>query len=159
MKPQKKHTNNSNPKEVNKESIFKLFEENSEEKEYFKNESKKLEKVLNSSTFKIGMFTKLILNYHAFHSKLEKFLKKEEPTYNIESTKESSEFVVYNRAWFYLNQVDLSQKEDIYSILDFNPKLLNNTLESALLYFQNKEEYLKCAHIFKIQQILKESKR
>ena len=158
MKPQKKYTNKLNPKEVNKENLFNLFEENPGREENIQDANKKLEDFKNSPTVKIGMFTKLILNHHVFHSKLEKFLQREEPTYNIESTKESSEFVVYNRAWFYLNQVDPSQKEDIHSILDFNPKLLNNALESALMYFQDREEYLRCAHIFRIQQILRESK-
>ena len=142
-------------------NIFNLFDDENTPKvvEPTKKLVDKLKEFKDSPTVKIGMFTKLILNHHVFHSKLENFLKKEEPTYDVKSTKESSEFVVYNRAWFYLNQVDLDKKEDIFAILDFNPNTLNNALESALLYFEGREEYLKCAHIFKIQQILKESKR
>lgn len=142
-------------------NIFNLFDDENTSKvaEPTKKLEDKLKEFKDSPTVKIGMFTKLILNHHIFHSKLEKFLKQEEPAYDVKSTKESSEFVVYNRAWFYLNQVDINQKEDIFAILDFNPNTLNNALESALLYFEDKEEYLKCAHIFKIQQILKESKR
>ena len=113
----------------------------------------------HSSTIKIGMFAKLILNHKAFHVKLDKFLKSEEPSYNIEPTKESSEYIVYNRAWFYLDQVDLDKKEDIFALLDFNNDVLNNALENALIYFEGGEEYLKCAHIFRIQQVLRESKR
>lgn len=139
--------------------VFSLFDNDSGILESAKEVRNKLDNLKDNPIVKIGMFTKLILNHQVFHSKLEKFLKKEEPTYNVESTKESSEFVIYNRAWFYINQIDLSKKEDIFAILDFNPKLLNNSLESALMYFENREEYLKCAHIFKIQQILKESKR
>lgn len=157
MKPRKKHTNNLNSEGVNKEKIFNLFEDSSEVID--NNIKEKIEDFKNSPSMKIGMFTKLILNHQVFHQKLEKFLKKEEPSYNVESTKESSEFVVYNRAWFYLNQIDITKKEDILSILHFNPKLLNNALASALSYFQYYEEYLKCAHIFKIQQILKESEK
>ena len=142
-------------------NIFNLFDDENISKvaEPTKKLEDKLKEFKDSPTVKIGMFTKLILNHHIFHSKLEKFLKQEEPAYDVKSTKESSEFVVYNRAWFYLNQVDISQKEDVFAILDFNPNTLNNALESALLYFEDKEEYLKCAHIFRIQQILKESKR
>ena len=142
-------------------NIFNLFDDENTSKvaEPTKKLEDKLKEFKDSPTVKIGMFTKLILNHHIFHSKLEKFLQQEEPTYDVKSTKESSEFVVYNRAWFYLNQVDLDKKEDIFAILDFNPNTLNNALESALLYFEGREEYLKCAHIFKIQQILKESKR
>tara|TARA_B110000977_G_C10895093_1_gene422965 strand:+ start:19 stop:468 length:450 start_codon:yes stop_codon:yes gene_type:complete len=144
---------------INKDNIFGLFEGDYDTLKNAKDLSGKIDNFNSSPTIKIGMFTKLILNHNIFHQKLEKFLTKEEPNYSIESTKESSEFIVYNRAWFYLNQVDMSQKEDVFAILDFNPKILNNALESALLYFQNREEYEKCAHIFKIQQVLRESKR
>jgi len=44
-------------------------------------------------------------------------------------------------------------------VLDFDSKILIKTLESALIYFENLEEYEKCAHIYKFQKILKESKR
>lgn len=146
---------------MNPNNIFGLFDDKGTSGiiEDAKDVKNKLEEFKDSPIVKIGMFTKLILNHHVFHSKLESFLKKEEPTYDVQSTKESSEFVVYNRAWYYLNQVNINKKEDIFAILDFNPKMLNKALESALLYFENGEEYLKCAHIFKIQQILRESKR
>jgi hypothetical protein len=142
------------------DNVFNLFddESNSDIVENAKEIKDKLEEFKDSPIVKIGMFTKLILNHQVFHSKLESFLKKEEPTYDVQSTKESSEFVVYNRAWYYLNQVDINKKKDLFAVLDFNPKMLNKALESALLFFENGEEYLKCAHIFKIQQILKERK-
>ena len=44
-------------------------------------------------------------------------------------------------------------------VLDFNSKLLSQTLESAIQYFEEEEEFEKCAHIFKFQKIIKESKR
>lgn len=137
---------------MDKDKIFNLFEGD------VKKETKPEKTIIPSPTLKIGMFAKLVLNHEAFHVKLDKFLKKEEPAYDVESTKESSEFVVYNRAWFYLEQINVDKKEDIFAILDFNPKTLNRALEMALVYFENGEEYLKCAHIFKIQQILKERK-
>ena len=143
---------------MDKNKIFKLFEENSNTLDIFNSIDTSFKKNKLNPTFKIGMFTKLILNHQVFHIKLEKFLKEEETEFNIKSTKEASEFVVFNRAWFYLNQVNPSSKEDILAILDFNPKLLNNALENSLIYFENGEEYLKCAHIFKIQQILRERK-
>jgi hypothetical protein len=109
---------------------------------------------LSPSYIKLGMFTKLILNHQVFHTKLEKFLKEEEPSYQVNSKKNDSAFIVYNRAWFYLSQIDLNKKRDVSSILKFNPNLLNNSLNSALRYFEYCEEYEKCAYIFKIQQFL-----
>lgn len=140
---------------MNKDKIFGLFEEKGNET----NHLEKLDLPYNDSYMKIGMFTKLILNHFVFHAKLEKFLQQEEPSYNIQSTKEASSFVVFNRAWHYLKQVDPNDKETVFTILEFNPNSLNKALDSALQYFEDIEEYEKCAHIFKIKTILKESKK
>ena len=97
---------------INKDKLFQLFVDGKEiEDAKTKNE---LKDFMNGPFAKIGMFVKLIQNHKIFHQKLEKFLKKEQPNYNVESTKEASEF------------------------------------------FQEYEEYEKCAHLFKIQQIVKE---
>jgi hypothetical protein len=142
---------------VNKDRIFNLFDNSVDENQI---DQKNTLVVFNNSPYhKLGMFTKLIVNHFIFHAKLEKFLKKEEPSYNVQSTKEASEFVVFNRAFNYLNQIDPLDKEVIFAILDFDSKILTKTLESALIYFENLEEYEKCAHIHKFQKILKESKR
>ena len=85
---------------INKDKIFGLFIEGKEiTDEKTKSEIKEF---MNGPFAKIGMFVKLIQNHHIFHQKLEKFLKKEQPNYNVESTKEASEFTVYNRAWNYI---------------------------------------------------------
>lgn len=144
---------------MNKDRIFDLFDDSQEVQQKVVEQKKLLPNNKNNAYFKLGMFTKLIVNHFVFHHKLEKFLKQEEPSYNVESTKEASQFVVFNRAFHYLNQVDPDIKENLFAILDFNPKLLSKTLESALLYFEEFEEYEKCAHIFKFQKILKEKEK
>ena len=101
------------------------------------------------------MFTKLILNHFVFHDKLEKFLKKEEPSYDVESTREASEFVVFNRAWSYINQINPEEESVENAVLTFNKKLLSKAINSSLSYFESLEEYEKCAHIHKFQSILK----
>jgi hypothetical protein len=144
---------------VNKDKIFSLFDDSSEAQEKVKEQKKSLAVFNNSPYHKLGMFTKLIVNHFIFHAKLEKFLKKESPAYNVESTREASEFVVFNRAFNYLNQINPLDKEVTFAVLDFDNKILTKTLESALTYFEELEEYEKCAHIYKFQKILKESKR
>ena len=144
---------------VNKDKIFNLFDDSQETQQQVVGQKKLLPSNKNSAYFKLGMFTKLIVNHYVFHYKLQKFLQQEEPSYNVESTQEASQFVVFNRAYHYLSQINPDDKESVFAILDFNPKLLNKTLEDALQYFQGLEEYERCAHIFKIQTILKESKR
>lgn len=144
---------------MNKDKIFNLFDDSQETQQKAVEQKNLLPSSKSSTYFKLGMFTKLIVNHFVFHSKLEKFLQQEEPTYNVESTREASEFVVFNRAFNYLNQINPLDKEVTFTVLDFNNKVLSKTLESALIYFENLEEYEKCAHIFKFQKILKESKR
>lgn len=138
---------------MNKDKIFNLFEDSTTIEQH----QKAVEAFNKSYYHKLGMFTKLILNHFTFHNKLEKFLKQEEPSYNVESTKEASAFVVFNRAWSYIKQVNPENEEAMFTILDFNPKLLEKTLNSAISHFEEYEEYEKCAHIHKILQVLKRS--
>lgn len=144
---------------MNKDKIFDLFDDSPEAKNQAKEQKKALKSFKNSSYHKLGMFTKLIVNHFIFHSKLEKFLKREEPNYNVESTKEASEFVVFNRAFHYLAQLSPLDESVIFAVLDFDYEMLNKTLHQSLQYFQDIEEYEKCAHIFKFIGILKENSK
>ena len=93
-------------------NIFNLFDDENTSKtvESTGELGNKLKEFKDSPIIKIGMFTKLIVNHFTFHTKLEKFLKEEEPSYNVESTREASEFVVFNRAWSYISKIDLEIK-------------------------------------------------
>ena len=138
---------------IDKDKIFQLFVEGKEiEDDKTKQEIKDF---MNGPYAKIGMFVKLIQNHEIFHKKLEKFLKQEQPDYNVESTKEASEFTVYNRAWSYIKQINLDQKDDINAIINFNPKIFLKALNGAIQFFESYEEYEKCAHIYKIKEIVK----
>lgn len=138
---------------MDKDKIFQLFGG----EESIKNEQTKAEiqGFMNGPYAKIGMFVKLIQNHHNFHQKLEKFLKKESPEYDVESTKDASEFAINNRAWSYIGKINLGNIEDVEAINEFNPELLHGTLEGIIKYFEESEDYIKCAHLFAIQQIIK----
>tara|TARA_R110000782_G_scaffold126421_1_gene217974 strand:- start:113 stop:538 length:426 start_codon:yes stop_codon:yes gene_type:complete len=139
---------------INKDKLFQLFVDGKEiEDAKTKNE---LKDFMNGPFAKIGMFVKLIQNHKIFHQKLEKFLKKEQPNYNVESTKEASEFTVYNRAWSYIQNINIENPDDINAIINFDNKVFYSVLNDAISFFQEYEEYEKCAHLFKIQQIVKE---
>jgi hypothetical protein len=139
---------------IDKNKIFKLFVDGKEINGEKTNEE--IQEFMNGPYAKIGMFVKLIQNHEVFHKKLEKFLKQEQPDYNVESTKEASEYTVYYRAWHYIKGIDVNKNEDIDAIVNFNPLTFNKTLDGALNFFESYEEYEKCAHIYKIKEILKE---
>ena len=118
---------------INKDKIFKLFVEGKEiTDEKTKSEIKDF---MNGPFAKIGMFVKLIQNHQVFHKKLEKFLKKEQPNYNVGAAKEASEFTVYNRDWSYINRITLDHHDDVNAIINFDPKVFNESLESAIIHF------------------------
>ena len=138
---------------IDKDKIFKLFVDG-KEMSVDKTEDE-IKEFMDGPIAKIGMFVKLIQNHKIFHQKLEKFLKQEQPNYNIESTKEASEFTIYNRAWDYIKQIDIKNNGDTDAIINFDPKTFYSILNDAIKYFEALEEYKKCAHLFGIQNIVK----
>ena len=138
---------------IDKDKIFKLFVDG-KEMSVDKTEDE-IKEFMDGPIAKIGMFVKLIQNHKIFHQKLEKFLKQEQPNYNIESTKEASEFTIYNRAWDYIKQIDIKNSGDTDAIINFDPKTFYSILNDAIKYFEALEEYKKCAHLFGIQNIVK----
>ena len=138
---------------IDKDKIFQLFVDGKEiTDEKTKSE---IQDFMNGPFAKIGMFVKLIQNHEVFHQKLEKFLKKEQPNYNVETIKEASEFTVYNRAWSYIKQISLDDHNDVNAIINFDPNIFNKSLGSAVRYFESLEEYEKCAHIHNIQEVVR----
>lgn len=139
---------------IDKDKIFKLFVDG---KEISGDKTKEeIKDFMNGPYAKIGMFVKLIQNHEVFHKKLEKFLKQEQPNYNVESTKEASEFTVYNRAWNYIKQIDIDNSDHLNAIINFDPKVFYKTLEGAVNFFESYEEYEKCAYLHKIKELVKE---
>ena len=125
---------------IDKDKIFKLFVDG---KEICGDKTnKEIKDFMNGPYAKIGMFVKLIQNHEVFHKKLEKFLKQEQPDYNVESTKEASEYTVYHRAWSYIKQVDIDKSDDVKAIISFDPKIFYKTLNSAVDYFENYEAHI-----------------
>lgn len=138
---------------MNKDKIFELFEGD----ESFKTLNPKVISTFMDTPYaKIGMFAKLIINHFIFHKKLENFFKKEGAEFDVNKTKEASEYTIYSRAWNYIKQIDTSSYSHKLAIKNFEPVSLNKSLKSSILYFENKEEYEKCAHLLKIKNILKE---
>ena len=139
---------------VDKDKIFQLFVEG---KEITDDKTKEeIKNFMNGPYAKIGMFVKLIQNHEVFHKKLEKFLKKEQPDYNVESTKEASEFTIYHRSWSYIKNIDIDNSDHINAIINFDNKIFYKVLNSSVKFFESYEEYEKCAHLHTLQKLVKE---
>lgn len=104
--------------------------------------------------FWIGMFKKIILNNHAFYQHLYNSLNSE-VVKEMAGIDNMADLVTYSRAWFYISKLDLKRRVDVDAIFTFADEDLLYTTEMALRFFEEKEEYEKCAHIKKIQDTVK----
>ena len=138
---------------IDKDKIFNLFVDGKEIKD--QKTKDEIKEFMNGPFAKIGMFVKLIQNHHIFHQKLEKFLKKEQPNYDVQSTKDASEFTIYNRAWSYIKNISLDNHDDVNAIINFDNKVFYKALDGAVRFFEQYEEYEKCAHLYNIQEVVK----
>jgi|TARA_R110000822_G_scaffold138660_1_gene276294 hypothetical protein len=135
---------------IDKNKIFDLFGSPIQsEKDFIEIASNMLDEPFN----KIGMFTKLIINHIIFHQKLSKFLNQESNiAMNFEETKRASAFAIFNRAWFYIKQIDLKSKNDFEAIIKFKKEPFLSVLDEAIEYFEDEEEYEKCAKLLEIKK-------
>jgi len=113
---------------------------------------------LDTATAKLGMFTKLIYNHEVFHNKLEKFMKQVKEDYDPDVTKEASSFTVYSRAWYYIKDINLTDRDHFDAVVEFKYKPLCDSLNKAIQHFEELEEYEKCARLLKIQKLKRKIK-
>jgi hypothetical protein len=61
--------------------------------------------------FKLGMFHKLIMNGSLFSKQVVKFFAKADPGLDVKGIDQAGEYMMYTRAWFWIEQVKLRKKE------------------------------------------------
>ena len=139
--------------DVNK--IFGLF--NDEEPESLREKAQMANVLLDYKEhplFWVGMFKKLIHNHKMFNTKVMDFFSKlENEELDLYDVEEAGEFIVYNRAWFWISKIDISDRKCQEAILHYTDEYLDTYLKFAISYFQELEEYEKCAHLKKISDI------
>ena len=143
--------------DVNK--IFNLF--NNEEPESLKEKAQQVDILLdykNHPLFWVGMFKKLLHNHKVFNKKVISFFSKMDEELDLYDVEQAGEFVVYNRAWFWISKIDTQVSSHQDALLHYNnDEYLLTYVKFAISYFEEFEEYEKCAHLVKIQNFLKES--
>ena len=141
---------------MNIDKIFNLF--NGDEPESLREKAQQVDILLdykNHPLFWVGMFKKLIQNHQTFNDQLLKFFDKLDEGLDIVDIDRAGEFVVFNRAYDYIQKVDpdnLVCQEALYRFADIHLKI---SLELSINYFQEVEEYEKCAHLKKNLEFVK----
>jgi len=132
---------------IPKDNIFSLFQ-NEDTIEVYEN-------FMDNPYIKIGMFNKIIKNNTIFNIKFKKFLDSTDLNYDKDYIDSSSRFITFNRAFFYIKDIDIEnlQHIDALKCYDFENLMLN--VNTSISFFEEKEEYEKCAHLLKIKNFLK----
>ena len=141
---------------MNVDKIFNLF--NGDEPESLREKAQQVDTLLdykNHPLFWVGMFKKLIQNHQVFNTQILKFFDQMEEGLDVIDVDRAGEFVVFNRAWSYIQKVDpnnLVAQEALYRFADIHLKV---ALELSINYFQEHEEYEKCSHLKKNLEFVK----
>ena len=108
---------------------------------------------VDTPRYKLEMAQKLIKNHNTFLQKTIDYFKHNDPKFNTDDLVENGNFVVFNRAFQYLKQLDLQNKDHKLIVRLHGTKCLTE-LYMALRFFEEEEEYEKCAVIYKLIKYL-----
>ena len=103
----------------------------------------------------VGMFKKLIYNHNLFNSQLLKFFEKLDEGLDQVDIDRAGEYVVFTKAWDYIKKVNPEDKKHQEALYHFSDIHLKIALELSINYFQEQEEYEKCAHLKKNLEFVK----
>ena len=103
----------------------------------------------------VGMFKKLIYNHHLFNDQLLKFFEQIDEKLSKVDMDKAGEYIVFTKAWEYIRKVDPEDKTHQEALYHFADIHLKTALELSISYFQETEEYEKCAHLKKNLDFIK----
>ena len=111
-----------------------------------------LDELKTKPIFHVGMYKKLILNHLNFNTKVLKFFKQSNQEFDMSDIKEAGEYVVYNRAWSYIANVDIKNKGYIDALKHYSDDEFYASLDMGIEFFQQDELYERCAFLLKIKK-------
>jgi hypothetical protein len=104
--------------------------------------------------FKIGMFVKLIINGLSFKKQVIMFFENSDGDLDMKDVDLMGEFMMYNRAWYWISQVDLNNEEWVNDLERSANDELITALKLSIDYFEEEEEFERCAFLKKIQDFI-----
>lgn len=139
-------------KMINIDNIFELFSAN----EDLDGENTDVQIDFSQTPiYWIGMYKKLVLNHINFNKKVLKFFKESNQELDVDDMKDAGEFVVYHRAWHYIQNVDIDNEEHVIAVKKYTDEYLDTSLKLGISFFEQHEQYERCAHLKKILDKIK----
>ena len=137
--------------------IFNLFGDSGNKYNEKSNSSINMEDFEKTPSYKIGMFKKLILNQHVFQKKLINMFKTPKDEFGMAGMDGVGEYIAHHRAWSYIGDcvIDNEIWQDSLSVQ--NDEHLETAVKLSISFFEETEEYEKCALLKKIELFLKDN--
>ena len=141
---------------IDPKKIFSLFDRVHEDTPFKEKAeiAEQLSKVKESPAFKLGMFKKLIFNHLSFNESLINLVKRADEDFDIDDVKNASEYIVYVKAWEFIEEFDLKDIESFNILKKYSSQELLTAFKLSIHFFQKLEEYEKCAHLHKIESAI-----
>lgn len=112
--------------------------------------------IKDTPEYKIGMFTRIIMDHMQFNDRVVEFFSKASNELEREDIENAGEFVVYHRGWFYIKGIDVKNRRDWYALEKMANLKTLTAMDLSINYFEEREEYEKCAHLLKLSKTLEE---
>ena len=138
-------------------NIFNLFGDGGNKYNENSPSSINMEDFEKTPSYKIGMFKKLILNQHVFQKKLINMFKTPKDEFGMDGMDEVGEYIAHHRAWSYIKDcvIDNEIWQDSLSVQ--NDEHLETAVKLSISFYEDLEEYEKCAFLKKIELFLKDN--
>lgn len=142
-------------------NINKIFDLFSQEPEDNSQEEKQQEQILvdfrSHPVYSVLMFKKMILNHLHNRKVVIALMKQSDPKLNEENVLKMGDSICFNKALDYLASLDLNNELVNKSIKEQADKDLLFTVNKAIEYFENLENYEQCAFLKQVQDKVKEN--
>ncbi len=99
----------------------------------------------NHPRYFIKMFWKLIINHISYGKKLADFFSQADSTLNVEEIEYAGEKMLYARAYKFIKKIDLKDDYHQKILTEEDSKELKKAYNLAIKFYENEEEYEKCA--------------
>lgn len=140
---------------INIDNIFSQF---SSEDQQDSNEKSVYVDFTNTPIYWLGMYKKIILYHFSYGDKASQFFQNVDDGLDIEDIKKAGEWVAYNRAWHYIQHINVIDEKHCAAIhqIEQIDEYFEIALKLGIKFFEELEQYERCALIKKILDKSKE---
>jgi hypothetical protein len=98
----------------------------------------------------LKMFKKMIMNYTSYNKGLTLMFKQVDPKLDVKEIEKAGEAMLYERAYAYISKFKVKDKKSQEVLTSYMDGELEVAFKLTIKYFEEIEEYEKCALLKKI---------